>query len=150
MVCVYAYACVCFFCHPVPQKSSCEVQAFESLYFYQLANRKRDQQIYNKCPFCSFLLNSLLFCFFVKFTDGANLLDPPEETHCEDHSKQLRKGRRKTFLQHGNIQDDFINTIMTNIIKQLQYTTQTVDYTSLQGGVSVIPSLTTRWRSCHT
>lgn len=49
---------VFFFGHPVPQKSSCEVREFESLFFYQLANRKRDQQIY-KCPFCSFLLNSL-------------------------------------------------------------------------------------------
>ena len=65
-VCVSVSMCCCFcwfffvFYHPVPQKSSCEVQEFESLFFYQLAFRKRDQQIY-KCPFCSFLLNSLFF-----------------------------------------------------------------------------------------
>lgn len=57
--------CVCmfcnFFCHPVPQKSSCEVQEFVSLFFYLLANRKKkNQQIY-KCPFYSYLLKSLFF-----------------------------------------------------------------------------------------
>jgi len=108
-VCMYVFVCFLFFCHPVPQKSSCEVQAFESLFFYQLANRKRDQQIYIKCPFCSFLLNSLFF-FFVKFTDGAPLLDPPEETHRKDHSKELdgqhHNGQRSS---HIDVQFKVIN-----------------------------------------
>lgn len=40
-VCVFVCECVGFFCYPVPQKSSCEVQEFKSWFFHQLANRKK-------------------------------------------------------------------------------------------------------------
>lgn len=90
---------VCLYIFLITQYLKSPAVKYKSLFFYQLANRKRDPQNLQMSIF--FLLFSWIpFLFFrekkkKKFVDGAALLDSPEETHCKNHGKKLRKEGKK-------------------------------------------------------
>ncbi len=97
-MCVCVCLCMCFFATQYLKSPAVKYKSLRVVFFsYQLANRKRDQQIY-KCPFCSFSPEFPFFFGKKKFTDGAALLDSPEETHCKDHGKELRRGSKKEMI----------------------------------------------------
>lgn len=91
-MCVSVFVCFVF----VTQYLKSPAVKYKSLRVLPIANRKGDQQIYKR-PFCSFLPNSLFFNKKKRSsqTEGAVLLDSPEETHRKDHGKELRKERQK-------------------------------------------------------
>lgn len=99
MQCVCLYVCVCLYIFLITQYLKSPAVKYKSLFFYQLANRKRDPQNLQMSIFFFLLFSWIPFLFFrekkKKFVDGAALLDSPEETHCKNHGKKLRKEGKK-------------------------------------------------------
>lgn len=93
-----------FFGHPVPQKSSCEVQELKSLFSYQLPIEKE----INKFIIVRTVLFSWIPFLCLKKRSGAVLLDSPEETHCKDHGKELRK-ERENIVNKQNFDSNLLN-----------------------------------------
>lgn len=98
MQCVWLYVCVCLYIFLITQYLKSPAVKYKSLFFYQLANRKRDPQNLQMSIFFFFFSPEFPFSFLEKkkkFVDGAALLDSPEETHCKNHGKKLRKEGKK-------------------------------------------------------
>lgn len=98
-MCVSLCLCVCLYIFLITQYLKSPAVKYKSLFFYQLANRKRDPQNLQMSIFFFFFSPEFPFCFLEKkkkkFVDGAALLDSPEETHCKNHGKKLRKEGKK-------------------------------------------------------
>lgn len=98
----FSTVCEVFFCFffAIQYLKSPAVK-YKSVFFYLLANRKK----INKFTSVHCIIFSWNPFFKNKFTDRAALLDSPEETHCEDHGKELRKRRKIKLLADPNPTD---------------------------------------------